>query len=165
MTAGAVDRARLAAEPDGAQELVALDLQIEQARAAPDPEALLGALSRRANAARPARRLPRGAGTVPSVDGRGREQPARVGDADRDLDPGAPSSPRPSCAWTTFKRLARDPSEWEPPAATLDEARGNPEGARVVRERAAELHPTAANLTNLAANLAMAWPARRRDSR
>jgi len=140
--------------PDGAQELVALDLQIEQARAAPDPEALLGALSRRAML-------------------RGRHDDFREAlERSRAWTAEDANNPR---AWAMriailiqahqfteaelrlddFKRLARDPSEWEPPAATLDEARGNPEGARVVRERAAELHPTAANLTNLAANLAM----------
>lgn len=140
--------------PDGAQELVALDLEIERARSAEDDEAFIKALSRRAML-------------------RGRHEDFRIALArseawthhDR-------KNPR---AWVALiasktqahdfamadlrledlKPLTRDPSEWEPLAATLFEARGKPELARDYRERTAKVHPTPANLTNLAANLAM----------
>jgi len=140
--------------PDGAQELVALDLEIERARAASDPEAVITALSRRAmlrgrhDDLREAldrsqrwtfddKRDPRAWAARIAI----LTQAHRFGEADLRFD--------------DWKPLAQDPSEWEPAAATLFEARGKPELARDHRERAAKLHPTAVHITDLAANLAM----------
>jgi tetratricopeptide (TPR) repeat protein len=140
--------------PDGAQELVALDLQITQGRTANDPEALIPALSRRAML-------------------RGRHEDFREALArslawthDDNQNPHAwavrisiltqaHQFSQADRAFADLEPLAHDPSEWEPLAATLFEARGTPERARDYRERAATIHPTAGNLTHLAANLAM----------
>jgi len=140
--------------PDGAQELVALDLQIEQARAANDREALIGALSRRAmlrgrhqdlrdallhafewRAAEPKNRRALSVWIATLLQTHQfSEAEARVGD---------------------LQLVAEDPSEWEPAVATLAEVRGKPELARAYRERTAATHPTPAHLTALAANLAL----------
>jgi len=140
--------------PDGAQELVALDLQIEHARRAGDREAVITALSRRA--------MLRGK----HADLREALERSQVWTADDKRNPRAwavriavltqvHQLAEADLRFDDWKPLAQDPSEWEPSAATLFEARGKPELAREYRERAAKVHPTAANLTALAANLAM----------
>jgi tetratricopeptide (TPR) repeat protein len=50
--------------------------------------------------------------------------------------------------------LARDPSDWEALAATLDEAVGQPDRAVAYRERAAKVEASAVTITALAGNLA-----------
>ncbi len=140
--------------PDGAQELVALDLQIEQARTADDREALIAALARRAmlrGRHADLREALAQAQAWISVDKKHpRAWAAWIGittqahqfaEADRSFD--------------DLKPLVQDPSEWEPLAATLFEAQGKPDLAHEYRERTATNHPSSTNLTALAANLAM----------
>ena len=140
--------------PDGAQELVALDLQIEKARTAEDREALIAALGRRAmlrGRHEDFREALRRAEAWTSDDKKNPRawaawigiatQAHRFSDAARALD--------------DLEPLATDPSQWEPLQATWFEAQGKPELARDHRERTAKIHPTTANLTALAANLAL----------
>lgn len=140
--------------PDGAQELVALDLQIEQARTANDREALITALSRRM--------MLRGR----HADLREALDLSQRWTADDTRNPRAwavriailtqaHQFARADLMFDDLRPLVHDPSEWEPAAATLFEARGKPELAREYRERTVAAHPTAASLTSLAGNLAM----------
>ncbi|MDB4962269.1 MAG: hypothetical protein JWP01_2268 [Myxococcales bacterium] len=142
--------------PDSAQELRALDLEIERARIAlpaGDPAPLITGLARRA-----------------AIRGRLDD----FTDVDQQSKAWAERAPSEPAAWrsriavliqlhrfaearaalASLVPLTRDRSEWESLAATLDEASGQPERAVAYRERAATVEASAVTITALAANLA-----------